>query len=212
VRLRGLSKWYGAVCALPRCSLELPRGCCCALLGDNGSGKTTLLRILAGLLTPTTGRGDVLGLPLDDREGVRTSTGFLGWGVQGYGELSAREMLTLVARLAGGSSHDAERALDEAELDERARSTRQRSLSTGEQRRVGWARLLLWRRPLWLLDEPYSGLDAAGQGLADRLIADAVGAGTTVFFATHLHQRTPGLTQLALRLGPQGLSGALGSP
>jgi ABC-type multidrug transport system ATPase subunit len=205
VRASGLSKWYGGVCALPRSDITLERGGCYALFGDNGSGKTTLLRILAGLLTPTTGRGSVLALPLEDREGLRSSTALLGGGIQGYGELTALEMLTLVSRLQGGTGRDAQWALDAVELGPRARSTRQRALSSGEQRRVGWARLLLWRRPLWLLDEPYNGLDASGQLMADSLIRAAVSGGTTVLFATHRHERAPVLATATMLLGTSGL-------
>lgn len=152
------------VVALADCTLSVASGEIFGIVGPNGSGKTTLMKILAGLLRPTAGMGQVAGVPLDDTRTIRrhvsyvSTTGWMGleWA------LTAEENLHFFARLSGMPTALAKRRSDEAlhALDLWAdRSKSVSALSNGMRQRIIMARALLWHTPVVLLDEPLVGLD-----------------------------------------------------
>ncbi|MGH8191396.1 MAG: heme ABC exporter ATP-binding protein CcmA [Rhodanobacteraceae bacterium] len=139
--------------------------------GDNGSGKTTLLRVLAGMLPAGEGEIRFDGAPAS-RESRNGRVLLLGHRSGMHESLSARENLEFLAGLYGvraGMTVDAamERVGIDAWIDEPLRS-----LSAGQKKRVGLARLLLLPGDLWLLDEPYANLDRNGIALVNALIAE----------------------------------------
>lgn len=158
--------------------------------GANGSGKTTLLRCAAGLLTPTAGAvrrtGDEPPLYLGHKPGMSSL-------------LSPIENMRWHQALIGQqpSNTACGAALKAVGLhDERHDLCGQ--LSAGQQRRVGLARLIVSEARLWLLDEPFSALDAAGRALALKLIAAHRGAGGAVLCATHEGLNLPNAQVLQL--------------
>jgi heme exporter protein A len=161
----------------------------CALLvtGANGSGKTTLLRILAGLSMPAGGRvrwrGDDVA-PFAD--GLRQDAAFSGHLSALKDDLTTQENLAALVTLAGESapSVDVNDALARVALLPQARLPA-RALSQGQRRRLGLARLTLTKRPLWLLDEPATALDADGIALLARLLTAHLGRGGCAVVATH---------------------------
>lgn len=153
-------------------SLTLGAGEAILLRGANGAGKTTLLRILAGLTRPEAGR---VSRPaamhwFAHREGLKPAE-------------TPRTHLALWAS-AWGSSADREVILTRMGLS-RPADVPARHLSAGQRRRTALARLLLEDRPVWLLDEPYTALDAEGRTLVDDLIAEHRAKGGALIAAIH---------------------------
>jgi ABC-type multidrug transport system ATPase subunit len=149
-------------------SLALAPHDCLLVLGANGAGKSTLLRILAGLIRPHAGSIHIAGRALTrDDPGARAALGLVAHQTLLYDDLTLLENLQFAARLYGvpNGRDVALQALDQAGLSSRA-GDRPRDLSRGMQQRAAIARALLHRPSVLLLDEAFTGLDAAS---ADRL-------------------------------------------
>ena len=177
IRARAVSKRFGERRVIDRLDLDVARGGFLLVTGPNGSGKTTLLRLCAGLLTPTGGELEIA----VEREQI----GFLGHEPLVYRELTALENLDLYGRLY----RVPERRERIGMLLERfrlwdARSERTGSFSRGMLQRLALCRAFLHEPELYVLDEPFSGLDEAGVELLDRELADRRANGTFVV-ATH---------------------------
>jgi len=177
IHASGLGKRYGAKRVLHGLDFELEQGGFLLVTGPNGSGKTTLLRLCAGLAAPTSGELDVR---ID-----RARLGFVGHEPLVYRELTALENLDLYGRLY----RVPERRERIGMLLERfqlwdARSERAGSFSRGMLQRLALCRAFLHEPELYVLDEPFSGLDEAGVELLDRELADRRANGTFVV-ATH---------------------------
>jgi heme exporter protein A len=168
-------------------SFTVDPGQALVVMGANGTGKTTLLRMLAGLSWPAGGeiRWDRRAVaPFDPV--VRASVVYAGHAPALKDELTAVENLTTLLELAGESaSREAiDGALDKVALGSR-RALPARVLSQGQRRRIGLARLLLLARPLWVLDEPATALDAAGVALLAAMITEHLNRGGLAVAATH---------------------------
>jgi heme exporter protein A len=151
--------------------LALRGGECLELRGPNGSGKSTLLRAVAGLFPDYTGTVEAAeSLYLGHRPGINAL-------------LTAGENLRWYAALRPGDG-DVAAALERVGMAGYERVACH-AMSAGQQRRIGLARLVCCRAPLWLLDEPLTALDRAGSELVRGLIEDQVAAGGAVLCATH---------------------------
>ena len=155
--------------------------------GANGSGKTSLVRILCGLLPPTEGqvlwrRENVAGL----HEEYSRQLVYLGHAPAVKDDLTAAENLSIACRLAGDAvtNFSVEEALDTFGLS--GKNVAVKRLSQGQRRRAALARLALsGKRPLWLLDEPFSALDAEGVELLKKMLQEQLDRGGCVVFTTH---------------------------
>jgi heme exporter protein A len=155
--------------------------------GANGTGKTTLLRMLAGLSAPEAGQirwnGAALA-PFDPN--LRAATAFAGHHPALKDELSAEENLVSLVEVSGERpDRETIRGALEAVALSRQRTLPARVLSQGQRRRIGLARLTLVHRPMWILDEPVTALDAAGTGLLASLVAEHLETGGLAVAATH---------------------------
>ena len=166
------------------------------LTGPNGSGKSSLLRLLAGLLPPAHGELTWNGRPVAaDREAQRARLLYLGHLEGLKPTLTVGEMLDLHARLRGRPTDPAD-ALAALGIDGLV-DVPGRLLSAGQRRRVGLARLLVCPAPLWLLDEPTVGLDAAGLAAFRAIAAAHRRAGGAIVAATHAELGLAGADNLA---------------
>jgi heme exporter protein A len=160
-------------------SFTLGPGELLAVTGPNGAGKSTLLRLIAGLLTPAAGTVVLAGA---DDAGIGTHSHYLGHLDALKPGLTVRQNLDFWRKLWGGGDVDsALRAVGLEPLGDLHAAV----LSAGQRRRVALARLLVARRPLWLLDEPATALDAAAEAGLGRLIADHLSGGGMAIAATH---------------------------
>jgi len=165
-------------------SFRVRAGQALAVEGANGAGKTSLLRLIAGFLTPAAGRlivQDASG-ESDDAEARGKRIGWLGHLDGLKPQLTVAEQLAFWAALFRGTAN--------ADVLAQVGLARQadlpcRYLSAGQKRRLALARLLASQRPLWLLDEPFAALDAAGQVLVADLMARHCGEGGIIIAATH---------------------------
>ena len=186
VRLDGAVVLVGRFPALAGADLAVNSGEVVLVRGSNGAGKSTLLHLCAGLLALSKGRGEVLGCDLGaDRAAVRRRVGLLGHDTALYGELSAAENLNLWARASRVDAAGVPGALRRLGVPERLWAVPSSRLSAGQRRRVALAAVVVRRPELWLLDEPYAGLDGEGRELVGGLVLEAAAAGAAVVLASH---------------------------
>lgn len=167
-----------------RLSFALAPGAACHVTGANGAGKTTLIRAAAGLTTPYAGRvvrEGALAL-LDERMGLDPDLP-LGRALAFWFALdTAPDPAAILARLR---------------LDPLA-EVPVRYLSTGQKKRAALARVLGQAAPVWLLDEPLSGLDTASQSIVSALVREHCAGGGVALIASHQPLDVPGMTSFAI--------------
>lgn len=157
-------------------------GTALAITGANGAGKTSLLRMIAGLLTLGGGALELAGG--DPELTLPEQAHYLGHRDAMKPSLSVRENLGFWRDFLGGDVADVTESIAAVGLSH-AIDLPAVVLSAGQRRRLSVARLLAVRRPVWLLDEPLSALDAAGQALMAALMADHLSGGGVIVAATH---------------------------
>src|SRR3954471_7943530 len=166
-----------------------------AVVGRNGSGKTSLLRLIAGLLVPA---GGAIALAGADAElTLPEQCHYLGHRDALKPALSVAENLSFWADFLGGERFAAGDSLATVGLDHAA-DLPAAFLSAGQRRRLSLARLLTVRRPVWLLDEPTTALDVAGQDMFSGLMREHLGHGGLIIAATHAPL---GIDSRELRIG-----------
>lgn len=165
--------------------LRINEGSLLQIVGPNGCGKTTLLRLLCGLRRPDS--GDVLwngGSLVRLNADFRMQLAYVGHRAGVKDELTPMENLEAAATLSAGAREQTLEALKALGLAHAALQP-SASLSAGQRRRVALARLLLSPARLWILDEPLTGLDAAGQALTARLLLEHARRGGLAVFTSH---------------------------
>ncbi|MFE1593348.1 ATP-binding cassette domain-containing protein [Nocardia sp. NPDC058705] len=188
IETRGLTKSFGAFRAVDGIDLTVRAGTVCAVLGPNGAGKTTTVRMIATLVRPDSGSARVFGYDVvRDAATVRSLIGVTGQYASVDEDLTARENLTIFARLLGLSGADsgrrADELLDEFGLRDSARRPL-RHFSGGMRRRLDLTASLIARPPLLFLDEPTTGLDPRTRAQMWQTVRDLVATGTTVLLTT----------------------------
>jgi heme exporter protein A len=201
VFLDSVTRTFGLTPALLRVTLRVERGEVLLVRGHNGAGKSTLLRVVATALSPTYGRGAVLGHDLEaGREEIRRATELVGHRTRLYEDLTAEENLRFTCALHDLEATSVPEVLHHVGL-EAAATERVRRFSAGMRQRVALARALLRDPELLLLDDPYAGLDAPARKVVDGAISDLRARGRTVVLATHDPEAAGLATRTALMDG-----------
>jgi heme exporter protein A len=213
LELRNVSKYFGELAALRGVSLRIEPGESVFIYGPNGAGKTTLLRVLSTLARPTEGRALFNGENLPSVSAIaKGRIGFVSHATFLYGELTARENLKLVGTLFGLTDvkNRIDVVLDLFSLRERADEPVRR-LSRGLQQRATLARALLHNPDFLLLDEPFTGLDAASVGRLESVLRRLPTEGKAVVFSTHNFEQGASLARrlVAMEAGRVKFDGPL---
>jgi ABC-2 type transport system ATP-binding protein len=174
--------------AVRKVTFDVRRGEIFGFLGPNGAGKTTTIKMLTGLITPTSGTMQILGVRAPSPD-VMARVGFLPENPYLYPYLSPREFVSLCGRLSGLSGKAlAERcqtAIDRVGIGY-AIDRSARTLSKGMLQRAGLAAAIVHDPELLILDEPMSGLDPVGRKEVRDIIVEEKRRGRTVFFSSHI--------------------------
>ena len=189
IDVRALERRFGARTAIAGIDLTVRAGEIHALLGPNGAGKTTLLRTLAGLVEPTAGSAQVVGI--DTTKGPRGLRGRVGFvpssDRSAYQRISGLENLAFFARLHGmrkrAAFARAHEVLEQVGLGDRAKDP-VNAWSHGMQQRLSVARALLTDPPVLLIDEATHDLDPVAAATVRELIAARADHGAAVLWAT----------------------------
>ena len=202
LRLRGVTKRYGARWVLRGLDLDVAAGEAVAVLGPNGSGKSTLLRTAAGLARPDAGAVEVAGHDVrKDPLAARRACSFLSQDAPLYDELTPAEHVAWWARLHGRPADEAttNRTLVEAGLARLAHHPA-RTLSRGERQRLALTLALLPDPRVLVLDEPFTALDAVAQAWLESLLVARRGRGATLL-SLHDEAAAVRVAQRTIRLG-----------
>lgn len=174
--------------ALKPLNLTVEEGEVFGYLGPNGAGKTTTLKLLMGLMSPSGGSAQILGMDISDPR-VKAQIGFLPEHPYFYDYLTAGELLQYYAQLSGVPAAERKRrtesALDRVGIADAA-DLQLRKFSKGMLQRVGIAQAILHDPKVIFLDEPMSGLDPIGRREVRDLIEGLKHEGKTIFFSTHI--------------------------
>ena len=199
---RSLTKRFDSFTAVDAIDFEVQRGEIFGFLGPNGSGKTTTIRMLLGLLRPTAGGGEVLGMDIvKEPRHIRQRTGYMSQRFSLYNDLTVRQNLVFYGRAYG---------LDNKELENRIRFVltiaglqgrdhiRARDLSGGWRQRLALGAAILHQPEIVFLDEPTAGVDPLSRRAFWDLLYQLSQQGITVFVTTHYMDEAEHCQRLAL--------------
>ena len=189
IKTEHLTKRYESLTAVDDVSFTVSPGEVLGFLGPNGAGKTTTMRMLAGFITPTSGKASICGHDVEtDPLAAKASLGYLPEGAPTYGEMTVRRFLDFIAdirQLEGARrkerlAHVIDRLQLEKVLDQTVDT-----LSKGFRRRVGLAQAIIHDPPVLILDEPTDGLDPNQKHEVRALIND-MARDKIIVISTHI--------------------------
>jgi ABC-2 type transport system ATP-binding protein len=202
IRATGLSKRFGALLAVDAVDLAVPRRHVYGFLGPNGSGKSTTIRMLCGLLTPSAGSIEVLGLRIPEQaEALRTRIGYMTQKFSLFEDLSVRENLEFLGAVQGLRKPQAKARIDElvvrydfADRQKQLAGT----LSGGQKQRLALAGAVVHKPELLFLDEPTSAVDPESRRDFWDALFELADAGTTLLVSTHYMDEAERCHRLAI--------------
>lgn len=211
---RGLTRRFGAVTAVDRVDLSVPRGRIFGFLGPNGSGKSTTIRMLCGLLRPSDGDISVLGLTIPTQaEALKLRIGYMTQKFSLYEDLTVVENLQFLAAVhsvpRAAVTGCIDRLLEQYQLGER-RTQLAGTLSGGQKQRLALAGAVLHEPELLFLDEPTSAVDPQSRRDFWEALFELADTGATILVSTHYMDEAERCHQLAIL--DQGRLVAEGSP
>ncbi|AEG60457.1 ABC transporter ATP-binding protein [Desulforamulus ruminis] len=189
IEVEQLTKKFGEFVAVDNISFKIPRGSVFGFLGPNGSGKSTTIRMLCGVLTPTSGKGLILGKDIvAETEEVRQNLGYMSQRFSLYEELTVNENLDFYAGVYGLDAQERSARKEElihmANLKGKEKSLA-RNLSGGWKQRLALGCALIHKPRLLILDEPTAGVDPVARRVFWEIIHGLAKQGITVLVTTH---------------------------
>jgi ABC-2 type transport system ATP-binding protein len=186
IRIREVTKRFGAVVAVNRLSLEVPAGSIYGFIGPNGSGKTTTIRMILNILLPDEGDIEVLGSR--ETRAARDQVGYLPEERGLYKKMPVRRLLRYYGRLKGRAASEVDRTAErwlralglEAWADRKIEA-----LSKGMAQKVQFIASVVADPELVILDEPFSGLDPVNAEALKDAVLELRREGKTIVFSTH---------------------------
>lgn len=190
IRIHELRKIYGNKAAVDGLNLQVPRGSFFGFLGPNGAGKTTTIRMLMGLAPPTSGSMELLGLAMPEHAvEIKSRIGLAPDESLLFDQLTGAEYLEFVGRMYSLERRVARaRAGELLELFQLETASKKLigEYSKGMRKRVAMGAALIHRPELFLMDEPFEGVDAVGARLMKDILQEQVRHGATVFLTSHV--------------------------
>ncbi|HTQ95233.1 MAG TPA: ABC transporter ATP-binding protein [Candidatus Acidoferrum sp.] len=190
IRTEQLTRRFGSLTAVDSVDLRVNAGQFFGFLGPNGAGKSTTIKMLTGLLAPTSGRMELLGLDFQSNLiEVKRQIGVVPEGMGLFERLTGREYLRFVGRMYGLDRATTEKRTDEL-LDFMQLADREKSLivdySHGMQKKIALAAAVIHRPRILFLDEPFEGVDALAAGALKALLGRMTERGVTIFLTSHV--------------------------
>ncbi|MDF2569944.1 MAG: ybhF 1, partial [Sporomusa sp.] len=189
IETENLTRIFGDFVAVNQVNLKIPQGSIYGFLGPNGSGKSTTIRMLCGILTPTSGNGQILGLDLATKgEAIKEKIGYMSQKFSLYDDLTVSENLEFYAGLYSLHGFQRQERIETmlvmAGLTER-RHEMTANLAGGWKQRLALGCSILHNPPLLFLDEPTGGVDPKSRRMFWDIIYKLAYQGTTVMVTTH---------------------------
>ena len=199
--IEALTKQFGTIRAVDGVDFSVKRGEVLGFLGPNGAGKSTTMRMVAGYLTPTTGRIEVCGFDVADKPiEIRKRLGYLPEGAPAYGDMTPQGLLKFAADIRKMSGADRSRRIDEVTSRLELKGVLAQpieTLSKGFKRRVGLATALLHDPEVLILDEPTDGLDP-NQKHQVRTLLSELAAEKAIIISTHILEEVDAICTRAI--------------
>lgn len=189
IEIQSLTKKFDNHLAVNNVSFQVKTGEIFGFLGPNGSGKSTTIRMVCGIITPTSGQGNVLGFDIyKETEKIKQSIGYMSQKFSLYEELTVKENLEFYAGIYGldrGQTNKRMAEIIELASLEGREQFRAGTLSGGWKQRLALGCALLHQPPLLILDEPTAGVDPVSRRIFWEIIRYLAKSGITVFVTTH---------------------------
>src|SRR5215467_734117 len=185
-----LTRRFGALAAVDDVNLRVAPGQFFGFLGPNGAGKSTTIKMLTGLLAPTAGRIEILGLDLAANSlEVKRQIGVVPEGMALFGRLTGAEYLNFAGRMYGldrdTAAQRAAELLDFMELSAKPK-TLVTDYSHGMQKKLALAAAVIHAPRVLFLDEPFEGVDAVASGTLKAMLQRMISRGVTIFLTSHV--------------------------
>ncbi|HCG7970473.1 TPA: ABC transporter ATP-binding protein [Vibrio parahaemolyticus] len=202
IQAQNVVKKFGDFTAINNITLNVPKGSIYGFLGPNGCGKSTTIRVLTGLLSPSEGSVDVLGLEIPKQsEQLRLKIGYMTQKFSLYDDLSVQENLEFIGQIFGLSSKSLKERIEEQlttyGLDQ-LRKQRVSGMSGGQKQRLSLAAATMHKPELLFLDEPTSAVDPENRRDFWEQLFDLCDKGTTILVTTHYMDEAERCHRLAI--------------
>ncbi|MEW6997926.1 ABC transporter ATP-binding protein [Colwelliaceae bacterium BS250] len=193
ISLDNVGMHYKQLHALDNVSMSLEQGEVLGLFGHNGAGKTTMMKLILGVISPTHGDVNVMGMAPDSKEAwhTRAKVGYLPENVSFYEQLTGLEVLTYFAKLKGFNKKTALDLLEQVGISH-AMKRQVKTYSKGMRQRLGLAQAFIGKPKLLLLDEPTVGLDPIATRDFYKTVDQLKTQGSSVILCSHV---LPGVEQ-----------------
>ncbi|EGR0049808.1 TPA: ATP-binding cassette domain-containing protein [Vibrio vulnificus] len=214
IQAQNVVKKFGDFTAIDNITLNVPKGSIYGFLGPNGCGKSTTIRVLTGLLSPSEGNVDVLGLEIPkESEKLRLKIGYMTQKFSLYDDLTVEENLQFIGQIFGMDEKTLTQRINEQlatyGLDQR-RKQRVSGMSGGQKQRLSLAAATMHKPELLFLDEPTSAVDPENRREFWEQLFDLCDRGTTILVTTHYMDEAERCHRLAIM--EAGLIRADGAP